>query len=280
MNSPGAIPAAVTGRVSRPAHRRSGTCSCGSGVCGQPFLGPGDPVLGEAKAPILLTWTTDSLLPELAEAAREVDGIGAVATARNGVGWLTSWTAEGRHPRSAPGRVYGADRGPGGGSRRLLRLRARLPQGAVRGPGERRGAARLIRRLASRYRRKGLADLRQDHDPGGRSRPRRAGLQPRGGDVARHQQDASGISDLKYVLVELDRGTDRAEAEQALRAKLPAGRPPRPERPRRRRGLPPGREDPSPGRDQKAVRGVRRPSRLRPQHDGRPEVGRARTPPT
>ena len=30
-----------------------------------------------------------------AEAAREADGIGAVATARNGIGWLSSWGVEG-----------------------------------------------------------------------------------------------------------------------------------------------------------------------------------------
>ncbi|HYN98566.1 MAG TPA: hypothetical protein VEU28_02720, partial [Actinomycetota bacterium] len=66
------------------------------------FWGRSEPVLGEPDAPILMTWTSSAQLPSLAEAARETEGIGAVATARNGVGWLNSWSAKDGEARQSP----------------------------------------------------------------------------------------------------------------------------------------------------------------------------------
>src|SRR5687768_6035738 len=66
------------------------------------FWGRSDPVLGNARAPILIAWTSDSLQPKLAEGARQVEGIGAVATARNGVAWLSSLSAKDAAAKQAP----------------------------------------------------------------------------------------------------------------------------------------------------------------------------------
>ncbi len=186
------------------------------------FWGRADPVLGEAKAPILLTWTTDSLLPDLAEAARDVDGIGAVATARNGVGWLTSWTAEG----GAPGE-------PPAGFMVPIEVLAVVPEDySYFVPGSHKEQFEALANGGALLGVSGAA-LRGIDEKGaltfGNTTIPVAGVVP---DelVSSHEVVMSldtsktlGISDLKYVLVELDRGTDRSEAEDALRAKLPAG---------------------------------------------------------
>lgn len=186
------------------------------------FWGRADPVLGEAKAPILLTWTTDSLLPQLAEAAREVDGIGAVATARNGVGWLTSWTAEGGNPGRPPA-----------GFMVPIEVLAVVPDAySDFVPESYKAQFEALANGGALLGESGAA-LRGIEAKGsltfGKTTIQVAGVVP---DelLSSHEVVMSldtsktlGISDLKYVLVELDRGTDRAEAEQALRSKLPAG---------------------------------------------------------
>lgn len=186
------------------------------------LFGRSDPVLGEADAPILLAWTTDSLLPELAEAAREVEGIGAVATARNGVGWLTSWSADG-----------GPSSQPPSGFMVPIEVLSVVPDAysdfvpdsyKEQFEGLAQGGALLG---------ESGAELRNIDEKGsltfGDTTISVAGVVP---DelVSSHEVVMSldttktlGISDLKYVLVELERGTDRAEAEQSLRAKLPKG---------------------------------------------------------
>ena len=186
------------------------------------FWGRADPVLGEAKAPILLTWTTDSLLPELAEAARDVEGIGAVATARNGVGWLTSWSAEDGTVEQAPG-----------GFMVPIEVLAVVPQDyAEFVPGSYKEQFKDLANGGALLGESGAA-LRNIEEKGsltfGETTIPVAGVVP---DelVSSHEVvmalDTSktlGISDLRYVLVELARGTDGAAAEQALRSKLPAG---------------------------------------------------------
>ncbi|MEX2586487.1 MAG: M15 family metallopeptidase [Actinomycetota bacterium] len=56
----------------------------------------GDPVLGEPKAPIMLAYGPAAAVPALAEAARQMPKVEAVAEAGNGTGWLTSWKSTGQ----------------------------------------------------------------------------------------------------------------------------------------------------------------------------------------
>lgn len=193
-----------------------------AGFAANLFWGRADPVLGEAKAPILLTWTTDSRLPQLAEAARDVDGIGAVATARNGLGWLTSWNAEGGNPGQPPA-----------GFMVPIEVLAVVPDAYsdfVPAPYKKQFQA--LEKGGALLGESGAA-LRGIEEKGsltfGDTTIPVAGVVP---DelLSSHEVVMSldtgktlGISDLKYVLVELDRGTDPAEAAQALRSKLPAG---------------------------------------------------------
>lgn len=186
------------------------------------YWGRADPVLGEAKAPIMLTWTTDSLLPELAEAAREVDGIGAVATARNGLGWLTSWSAEGGTPVRPPA-----------GFMVPIEVLAVVPDAySDFVPESYKDQFEALASGGALLGESGAA-LRDIEAKGsltfGETTIQVAGVVP---DelISSHEVVMSldttktlGISDLRYVLVELERGTDRDTAEQALRAKLPEG---------------------------------------------------------
>ena len=60
------------------------------------------PLLGERDSPILLAWTTGGLDPGFAASAALLPGVDAVAEVRNGMGWLSSWAAEGAAPVGAP----------------------------------------------------------------------------------------------------------------------------------------------------------------------------------
>ncbi|HEX2053982.1 MAG TPA: M15 family metallopeptidase [Actinomycetota bacterium] len=184
------------------------------------FLGQ-DPVLGNPKAPILLAWTRDDLLPELAEAAREAEGIGAVATARNGVGWLNSWGPDGA-TRSAPS-----------GFQVPVEVLVVVPQDySVFVPEEHRSAFQGLAEGGALLGATG-ATFRGIESTGsltfGRTTIPVTGVVP-DDLVASHEVVLSldtasrlGIDDLKYVLLELERGTSQEEAEQELRGMLPEG---------------------------------------------------------
>ncbi|HVL50622.1 MAG TPA: M15 family metallopeptidase [Actinomycetota bacterium] len=72
------------------------------GFAANALWGRADPVLGDPRAPVLLAWTSDRLLPQLGEAARRADGIGAVVEVRNGVGWISSWESDDGDSTQAP----------------------------------------------------------------------------------------------------------------------------------------------------------------------------------
>ncbi|MEX0791113.1 MAG: M15 family metallopeptidase, partial [Actinomycetota bacterium] len=186
------------------------------------FWGRADPVLGEPNAPILLTWTSESNLPRLAEAAREIDGIGAVATARNGVGWLDSWSSTDGPATAAPE-----------GFRIPVEVLAVVPEdySAFVPVAQRElfeglaGGGALLGESAAELRgieSAGILNFSVGPIPV-------AGVVP-DNLLASHEVVMSletaqtlGISDLKYILVELERGTSEEEAEQALREGLPDG---------------------------------------------------------
>ena len=184
--------------------------------------GRSDPVMGNPKAPILMAWTSDSLLPRLAQAARQAEGIGAVAEARNGVGWLSAWTPAGDATRSAPS-----------GFQIPVEILAVDPDDYSRFiPREHREAFRNLAKGGAVLGATG-ASLRGFDSEGtlnfSRTAVPVAGVVP---DelVASHEAVTStatgtalGIDDLKYVLVELERGTDEQEAERRLRDLLPPG---------------------------------------------------------
>ncbi|CAN5800479.1 hypothetical protein BH23ACT12_BH23ACT12_23000 [soil metagenome] len=186
------------------------------------FGGRADPVLGEPKAPILITWTSETNLPRLAETARAVAGIGAVATARNGVGWLDSWSSADGPATVAPD-----------GFRIPVEVLAVVPEDYSAFVPESERA--LFEGLAEGGALLGEtgAELRGIESQG--SLNFSDGAIPVAGVVpdnllASHEVVMSletaqtlGISDLKYVLVELKRGTSQQEAEQALRDGLPDG---------------------------------------------------------
>jgi hypothetical protein len=186
------------------------------------FWGRSDPVLGDARAPIAIVWTSDSLQPRLAEGARQVEGIGAVATARNGVAWLNSWSAEDAPAKQAPA-----------GFQVPIEVLAVVPEDYAQFvPASERA---MFEGLAGGGALLGAsgASLRGIESKGtlgfsGAAIPVE-GVVP-DDLVANHEAVMSletaaglGISDLKYILIELERGTSQQEAEDALRSKLPAG---------------------------------------------------------
>jgi hypothetical protein len=186
------------------------------------LFGRSDPVLGSEDAPILLAWTSDDLLPELAEASRKAEGIGAVAEARNGVGWLTSWSAEGEPAKTPPSgyqvpvEILAVDpqeysefipRGDRSEFRDLAEGGALLGQTGAGFRGiESEGTLRV--ESVSIPVTGVVADaLVSNHE------------------VVVSQATAAtlGIDDLRYVLLELERGTSTDEAEEELRSLLPKG---------------------------------------------------------
>ncbi len=193
-----------------------------AGFAANLFWGRADPVLGDPKAPILITWTSEDNLPRLAEAARAVDGIGAVATARNGVGWLDSWSPSGGAATAAPE-----------GFRVPIEVLAVVPADYSAFVPESHSA--LFEGLADggALLAQSGAELRDIESQGTLNFSQGAipveGVVP-DSMLASHEVVMSletaqtlGISDLKYILVELERGTSQGEAEQALRAGLPDG---------------------------------------------------------
>jgi hypothetical protein len=185
-------------------------------------FGRADPVLGTADAPILLAWTSDDLLPELADASREAEGIGAVAEARNGVGWLTSWGAEGAPAETPPS-----------GFQIPVEILAVDPEDYSQFIP--RGDRSEFENLAEG------AALLGETGAGFRSIESEGTLRLEGASipvtgvvpdalVSNHEVVVSnstaaalGIDDLRYVLLELERGTSTEEAEQELRSLLPRG---------------------------------------------------------
>lgn len=186
------------------------------------FWGRSDPVLGDARAPILIAWTSGSLQPQLAEGARRVEGIGAVATTRNGVAWLDSWSA-----LDAPAKQ------PPAGFQVPIEVLAVVPEDYAKFvPASERA---LFEGLADGGALLGTsgASLRGIESKGTLGFSKAAipveGVVP-DNLIASHEAVMSletasslGISDLKYILIERERGTSQQEAEQALRSKLPAG---------------------------------------------------------
>lgn len=189
---------------------------------GTAFWGRADPVLGDPRAPILIAWTSASNLPRLAEAAREIDGIGAVATARNGVGWLDSWSPTGGPATAAPESF-----------RIPVEVLAVVPEDySAFVPESHRALFTGLAEGGALLGQSG-AELRGIESQGTLNFSE--GAIPVSGVVpdsllASHEVVMSletaqtlGISDLKYILVELERGTSQKEVEQALRAGLPEG---------------------------------------------------------
>lgn len=186
------------------------------------LFGRGDPVLGRDDAPIMLAWTSDPLLPKLTTAARQAEGIGAVAEARNGVGWLNSWGPDGGQPLAAPS-----------GYMVPVEILAVDPEDYAEfiPPGERsrftalqEGGALMGATGASFRGIEGEGSLSFSE----------ATIPVRGVVpdelVASHEVVVSnetaaqlGITDRKYLLIELERGTSRDEAEEELRTLLPSG---------------------------------------------------------
>jgi hypothetical protein len=193
-----------------------------AGFAANLFWGRADPVLGDPKAPILITWTSEDNLPRLAEAARAVDGIGAVATARNGVGWLDSWSPSGGAATAAPE-----------GFRVPIEVLAVVPADySAFVPESHRPLFEGLADGGALLAQSG-AELRDIESQGTLNFSQGAipveGVVP-DSMLASHEVVMSletaqtlGISDLKYILVELERGTSQGEAEQALRAGLPDG---------------------------------------------------------
>lgn len=61
-----------------------------------------EPILGAEGSSILLAWTTGGIDPGFASTASQLPGVNALAEVRNGMGWLTAWSAEGATPSSPP----------------------------------------------------------------------------------------------------------------------------------------------------------------------------------
>jgi hypothetical protein len=184
--------------------------------------GRSDPVLGNPRAPIMIAWTSDSLQPQLAEGARQVEGIGAVATARNGVAWLNSWSAKDAAAQQPPA-----------GFQVPIEVLAVVPEDYARFvPASERGRFEGLADGGALLGASG-ASLRGIESEGTLGFSKSAipveGVVP-DNLIASHEVVMSletaaglGVSDLKYILIELERGTSQQEAEQALRSKLPAG---------------------------------------------------------
>ncbi len=184
--------------------------------------GRADPVLGNPKAPILLAWTSERMLPRLAEAAGQAEGIGAVAQARNGVGWATSWAAKDGRADSAPD-----------GYQVPLEVLAVDPEDySAFVPSDHRSAFRSLAQGGALLGSTGAA-LRGITSEGSltfvKSTVQVKGVVPddlvASHEVAMSTETATnlGIDDRKYVLIELERGTSQQEAEQRLRSLLPSG---------------------------------------------------------
>ncbi|HEX2178699.1 MAG TPA: M15 family metallopeptidase [Actinomycetota bacterium] len=62
------------------------------GPSGPATTPPARPAVEKAEVPTLLAWTPGGLPAGLADAARAVPGVTAVAEVRSGVAWLSSWT--------------------------------------------------------------------------------------------------------------------------------------------------------------------------------------------
>lgn len=194
-----------------------------AGVWGALALGSrAEPVLGSDEAPILLAWTSDALSPDLIRASRQADGIGAVAEARNGVIWLNAWGNEGG-PLSSPSpgfmvpvEVLAID--PAEYSAFVPEAERPLFE-AIAGGGALLGeTGASLRDIED----KGVLNLEE-------TTLRVHGVVPdhlvASHEVVVSNETASqlGIEDTKYLLLELQRGTDHRDAEEALREHLPDG---------------------------------------------------------
>lgn len=185
------------------------------------FWGRSDPVLGDPKAPVLMAWTSEDLLPDLAQAARGADGIGQVAVARNGVGWLTSWETAGGERELPPE-----------GFRIPIEILAVDPADYAEFiPDEHRPAfgglaegGALLGATGATFRgieSEGTLTFSTVSIPV-------AGVVPdelvSSHEVVMSNETAArlGIDDIKYLLLEMERGTDEDEAEEELRRRLPS----------------------------------------------------------
>jgi hypothetical protein len=181
------------------------------------------PLLGDRGSPILLAWTSNEVDPGFAARASRLPGVSSVAEVRNGVGWLSAWSAEGGETGSAPA-----------GYKVPVEIAAVDPaRYSTFIPPEEREAFEQLAQGGALLGRSG-AELRGIERTGT--------LQfdeltvPVKGVVddvlvASHEvivssQTASrlGIEDVKYVLIGMERGTSAGELEERLRAILPAGK--------------------------------------------------------
>lgn len=184
--------------------------------------GRSEPVLGNPDARILLAWTSEDLLDDLARAARDADGVASVAEARNGVGWLTSWSAAGGEAEVPPD-----------GYRVPVEILAVDP-GDYAGfvPGEHREAFENLAQGGALLGATG-ASLRGISSEGtlgfsGTSVPVAAVVPDAlvsNHEVVMSNDTASelGIDDIKYVVLERKRWTGPEKVEEQLRRALPEG---------------------------------------------------------
>lgn len=193
-----------------------------AGVWGTLALGSrAEPVLGADDAPILVAWTSDELVDDLVRAARQAGGIGAVAQARNGVIWLNSWgPAEGPVSSPSPGFMVPVE---------VLAVDPAEYSAFV--PTPQRPVFESLNDAGSVLLGQTGASLRGIQDKGVLNLEE-ATLQVDGVVpdylVASHEMvisnetaDRLGIEVTKYLILELERGTDPQEAEEALRELLP-----------------------------------------------------------
>jgi hypothetical protein len=196
-------------------------------VAGATFLAvrswSAEPLLGERDSPILLAWTSNKVDPGFAARAAQLPGVAAVAEVRNGIGWLSSWAAEGGTAKSAPA-----------GFQVPVEIAAVDPADySTFIPGDDREAFQALEQGGALLGRTG-AELRGIESTG-TLRFGEVTVPVKGvvDDelVASHEVVVShrtatvlGIEDAKYVLIAMERGTSADEIERELRELLPAGR--------------------------------------------------------
>ncbi|MDQ4142188.1 MAG: M15 family metallopeptidase [Actinomycetota bacterium] len=173
---------------------------------------------------VLLAWTPGSLPSGLAASAATLPGVEAVAEVRNGVAWLSAWSAEGAESVSTPPSGFFIP----------MEVAAIDPQqyAAILPAGEREPFLQLSRGEALMGR--SGADLRGISNAGSlRFRDGTVSVQGVVEDdlVASHEVvvprdtgEALGIVTPRYLLISLDSSTSREEVEEGLRRLLPARR--------------------------------------------------------
>lgn len=179
----------------------------------------GEPVLGNQKSSVLLAWTSGGVAPTLAAGAAKLPGVKAATEIRNGMGWLTSWAAEGANPPA-----------PEGGFRTPIEIAAIDPAGYSRMvPEDQREIFGQLTQGGALLSRSGAA-LRGITDKGrlvfGEMTVPVVGVVD-DNLVASHEAVMSrqtaaplGISEPRYVLIAPKNGTSREQIRSALSEQL------------------------------------------------------------